>query len=274
MPIYTKVVLFGATSGVFSFLHSICHSLLESVGIGKALAERMIAEGIFVIAIGRRTQQLNKLLHEHGPAKVQASQFDITQLAKIPAFVQDIMTAHPDVDCVVLNSGIQRRLDFTKPETVDMQVVQAEMTTNYLSHVFLTKEFLRFLSKKRNGTHLIYTTSSLALVPLPRVPNYCASKAAMHSFILAIRDQLARTGSKVKIVEIFPPAVQTELHDAKHQPDLGDKGHLIGIPLGDFADKTWQRLKNDEEQIAVGNGQYLFNAFEKKRQELFQTMWQ
>lgn len=51
------------------------------------------------------------------------------------------------------------------------------------------------------------TTSGLALVPITRCPNYCASKAALHHWILVLRKQLR--GSKVKIVELFPPAVQS-----------------------------------------------------------------
>ena len=52
------------------------------------------------------------------------------------------------------------------------------------------------------------TTSGLALVPMVRCPNYCATKAALHMFVLALRKQLE--GSNVKVIEIFPPAVQSK----------------------------------------------------------------
>ena len=55
---------------------------------------------------------------------------------------------------------------------------------------------------------LVSTTSGLALVPMLRCPNYCASKAAMHHFILCLREQLKET--KVKVVELYPPAVQSK----------------------------------------------------------------
>ena len=51
------------------------------------------------------------------------------------------------------------------------------------------------------------TSSSLAIVPLFRCPGYSATKAALHSMILSMRNQLQDT--KVKFVEIFPPAVQS-----------------------------------------------------------------
>jgi short-subunit dehydrogenase involved in D-alanine esterification of teichoic acids len=111
----------------------------------------------------------------------------------------------------------------------------------------------------------------MALVPMMRCPNYGASKAALHHFILALRMQLQDGPGDVRVVEIYPPAVRTELHDTKHQPDLKD-GHLIGMPLDDFTDEVWARLQNGEEQIAVGSAQEIFEAFEIKRQGLYEEM--
>lgn len=65
--------------------------------------------------------------------------------------------------------------------------------------------------------------------------------------------------------------MQTELHDAKHQPDLKD-GHLIGMPLQEFVDEVWGRISDGEDQIAVGSAMDIYNAFETKRQELYRDM--
>lgn len=209
---YQKVAVFGATSG-----------------IGKALAERFIANGIFVIAIGRRKERLEELVHQHGHEKVQACPFDIKMLDSVPNLVHNITSTHSDLDLVFLNSGIQRRIDFTKPDTVDLNKIQEEFLTNYVAPVALTKAFLPFLlarAKDGKACGLLFTTSALALVPLPRVPNYCATKAAMHSLILTLREQLGPTG--VKVLELYPPAVQTELH--------GEEGKNFGMPLDEFTD--------------------------------------
>ena len=56
---------------------------------------------------------------------------------------------------MLLNSGIQRGFDFSKPETVDMDVLQEEFTTNYLSYLALTKGFLPFLLGKKEESALI-----------------------------------------------------------------------------------------------------------------------
>ena len=103
----------------------------------------------------------------------------------------------------------------------------------------------------------MYTTSGLALVPLPRCPNYCATKAALHHFILALRRQLE--GSSVKVIELLPPAVQTELHDAKHQPGI-ENGRQIGITMEEFMHTAWAGIVEGKEEIPVS---FVIGALEK-----------
>ncbi|KKA24494.1 hypothetical protein T310_1523 [Rasamsonia emersonii CBS 393.64] len=179
---YKKVLVVGATSG-----------------IGLAIAERLVQQGIFVIGVGRRKENLDAFVQSQGSDKAAAVQFDITKLDAIPGFVQD-------------------------------------------------------------------TTSGLALVPILRCSNYCASKAALHHWILCLREQLK--GSNIKVIEILPPAVQTELHDAKHQPDIVD-GRNFGMPLDEFTNETMEKLLLGEEQIPIGMAKNAFESFEKQRQEIF-----
>jgi NADP-dependent 3-hydroxy acid dehydrogenase YdfG len=63
---YKTVLVTGATSG-----------------IGLALAERMIAAGIFVIAVGRRAERLHELVAKHGKDKVAAEVFDVADLGAL-----------------------------------------------------------------------------------------------------------------------------------------------------------------------------------------------
>ena len=66
-----------------------------------------------------------------------------------------VTQTHPDLDCVIVNSGIQRGWQWTKPESIDMDVIQEEFTTNYLSGVALTKAFLPFLQSKESKSAII-----------------------------------------------------------------------------------------------------------------------
>lgn len=255
-PLYKKALVIGATSG-----------------IGEDLARKLISTGTKVIAVGRRQDRLDSFVSAAGSDKASSYVFDINKLSDIPAFAAKVVKANPDLDSVVLNSGIQRSFDFSRPETVDLTKLDEELSTNYTSYVHLSMAFLPFLQKQQGPTSIVYMSATLGIVPgMLRTGNYNASKGALHNWILVFREQLkARQDNNVHIVEVFPPAVQTELHDARHQPDLKDGGS-IGMPLAQFTDELYQGLQRGEEQVGVGHGKAALEGFEKDRQKAFHDM--
>lgn len=171
-----------------------------------------------------------------------------------------------------MNSGLQRAMNWADPDSIDLDKMDLELNTNYSSILRLTKAFLPYLQKQApRDTSIIYTTSGLALVPILHCPNYCATKAALHHMILAMRQQLKDADSNVKIIELYPPAVQTELHDA----EMGDKGKSVGMPLADFTEEAFNGLcAESNEQVPVQAVKTFmgFNGWEQERQKTFQKM--
>ncbi|CAK7200202.1 hypothetical protein SEUCBS139899_002893 [Sporothrix eucalyptigena] len=225
---YKTVLVTGATSG-----------------IGQALVERMLTagDGIFVIAVGRRQDRLNALVEKFGSDRVATENYDVSDLAGLPAWTAKITKAYPALDCVVLNAGFQQALDFSEPQTVGLSDVTAEINVNYLSPVHAATLFLPHLTALGKPAAVIFVTSGLALVPISRCPNYCASKAALHSLAWTLRSQLQmnpKTQKNVRVIEIIPPAVQTELHTRQGQ-------QKVGLPLEQFTDETWAGLNAEEE---------------------------
>lgn len=252
-PIYKKALIIGATSG-----------------IGEALAVKLVSEGSKVVLVGRRQERLDSLVKRLGQEKSSAIQFDINKLAEIPTFASKVTAEHPDIDSIILNSGIQRSFNFAKPETVDLNTMEEELSTNYTSCVHLTMAFLPFLKAQKTQTHLVYISATLGVIPtMLRTGGYNASKAALHHWLLVFREQLkAQPDNNVKVVEVFPPAVQTELHDERHQPDLKDGGK-IGMPLQDFIDQTYKELAKGDDQFGIGMAKATIDGWEKERVNLF-----
>jgi NADP-dependent 3-hydroxy acid dehydrogenase YdfG len=68
---YKHVLLIGATSG-----------------IGKAMADRFVAEKVKVTAVGRRQDRLDEFASSYGDDLASSFAFDIGDLAKIPTFAE------------------------------------------------------------------------------------------------------------------------------------------------------------------------------------------
>jgi len=55
---------------------------------------------------------------------------------------------------------------------------------------------------------------------------------------------------------MLPPAVRTELHDEKHQPDIKD-GRRIGISIEEFLAEAWEGLVKGRDEVPVGTSRYV-----------------
>ncbi|KAG2420783.1 hypothetical protein HFD88_000397 [Aspergillus terreus] len=226
---YKHILLIGATSG-----------------IGLAMADRFVETGVKVTAVGRRQDRLDAFVQKHGSAAADAAAFDISKVDEIPQFVADVTTKSPDIDCVFLNAGVQRMTDLTSQDKWDEKTFDEVMHVNFTCIVALTRAFLPFLQAQKGPTSFIFTGSNLAIVPAAVMPAYSASKAALNAFVLCLREQLRE--STVKIIELSPPAVQTELHDY-----MGvEVGRNLGMPLDQFVTEAYQGLQSGLDQVIVG----------------------
>jgi len=230
-----------------------CNTVLvvgSTSGIGLALAEYYHKRGKTVIVTGRRAERIEEIVKRNGgdggdggSGRMHGMVVDVTDAKALEVFAKEVISKFPDLDCVINCSGIQRPFQFQDPSSVDLHIVDQEIDTNFRSLVHLTNHFLpHLLSKSR--AYLMHTSSGLGLIPASFVPVYSATKAAVHSFCQTLRHQLRDTS--VKVVEIIPPYVDTELQ-AGHRPTKG-----VPMPLQEYIEKTVELLEKDVEEAAVG----------------------
>ncbi|KXT05865.1 hypothetical protein AC578_1114 [Pseudocercospora eumusae] len=138
------------------------------------MAEKFLKKGISFVVVGRRQENLEAFAKKHSQnSHIDTAAFDITDLKGIPKFAQDITAKHPDLDCVFLNAGVQRHVNWKEPENTLTYWRRSSRPTSYLSYMHLTKAFLPFLQKQApKETSIVYVTSGLALVPNFYCPNY------------------------------------------------------------------------------------------------------
>jgi short-subunit dehydrogenase involved in D-alanine esterification of teichoic acids len=66
-----------------------------------------------------------------------------------------VTAENPDIDSVIINAGLQRLMDLTKPAAIDWPVFHEETTVNYVSHVMLGMAFLEFFQKQHTPSSMI-----------------------------------------------------------------------------------------------------------------------
>ena len=175
-----------------------------SAGIGLEIARLFVQHGNKVIITGRDAERLEKAKAELG--NVTAIQFDVTNAADVDALTKRIKTEFPELNILINNAG--RALIHNLAESRSYDIAVDEMTTNYFSVLRLTDKLLPLL-KEQNEAAVLNVSSVVAYVPTQLLPTYAASKAALHSYTTSLR--LALTGTSVKVFELMPPLVNTEL---------------------------------------------------------------
>ncbi|MBB5985227.1 SDR family oxidoreductase [Sphingobium lignivorans] len=172
-------------------------------GIGRALAQRFHDLGNTVIVAGRTAATLEETIA--GRAGMHALTFDASDPASIAALAEEAIARFPALNILFNNAGIMQREDLTRKG--DTSIAERTITTNLLAPIRLTDALVTHLSAQPDAA-IINTTSGLAFVPLIGTPSYNASKAALHSWTVSLRAQLAGT---IEVIELAPPAVRTEL---------------------------------------------------------------
>jgi len=205
-------------------------------GIGLGLALRLRAAGSTVIVGGRRTERLEAIAAEH--PGIGTVEIDTADPASILRARDEVVARYPELDAVVLMAGIMEAEEFKDPAS--LEIAERTVVTNLLGPIRLVHAFLPQLLSREAAT-IVTVSSGLASVPLAVTPTYNATKAAVHSLSETLRVQLETTG--VRVVELVPPATQTDL--------MGLKDNPTALPLEDFLDEVVGILETQPEVAEV-----------------------
>jgi NAD(P)-dependent dehydrogenase (short-subunit alcohol dehydrogenase family) len=198
-------------------------------GIGLAIAEKFVQNGIRTIIIGRDQKKLNSAKEKLGEL-CEAICFDVTELSKIPKLIEDILSRYKGIDILVNNAGINLKKDFTEMTDEDFQKV---LLTNVTAVFVLSREVVKsMVANKINGT-IINISSMAAQYGLPRVIGYSASKTAIDGMTRAMAVELSSKG--IRVNAIAPGFITTDMtaRAFSNDPDRMNRA-MARTPMGKF----------------------------------------
>jgi uncharacterized oxidoreductase len=226
-------------------------------GIGLGLAGKFLADRNTVIICGRRDDVLLRAREKYPGLIIHTC--DVADAKQRADLFRWSTREYPALNVLVNNAGIQRRFDLTGIPA--WEEIHNEVAINLEAPVHLCCMFAEHL-RTAHDPAIINIGSGLAFVPMAAAPVYCATKAALHSFTLSLRHQLART--PVRVIEILPPAVNT---------DLGGAGvHSRGTPLEEFIDDAYAHLRAGELEFGYGFSEKARTATREEIAETFRRM--
>jgi uncharacterized oxidoreductase len=205
-------------------------------GIGRGLAEALHKLGNKVIISGRRKSNLDATTQAN--PGMHSVELDIADAASIAAVAKKLIADYPALNVLINNAGVML-IDDAAGKIGDL-LLTSTITTNLMGPIRLTSALIEHLKKQANAA-VIYNTSALAFVPLALTGVYSSTKAALHSYVLSQRYRLK--GTSVRVLEIAPPWVQTDLLNSSEDPRA--------MPLKEFIEETIAVLGTDADEILV-----------------------
>jgi Short-chain dehydrogenase involved in D-alanine esterification of lipoteichoic acid and wall teichoic acid (D-alanine transfer protein) len=215
-------------------------------GIGLEAAKQFLANGATVIITGRNQEKLNAAKKMY-PA-LTTIKSDVANEEDARSLFNQIRELG-GIDILYNNAGVMSPLlNLGLENDKHLESATYEMEVNYLGVIRLNNLFMEMLKFRKDGA-IINTTSILSLVPSVIEPTYSASKVALHFYTEMLRKHLQFLKSNVKVFELLPPVVATEMTTDRDNKKMSTE---------DLVKELISGLKKDKQIIRVGDSKLLY----------------
>jgi NADP-dependent 3-hydroxy acid dehydrogenase YdfG len=190
-------------------------------GFGRLVADRALAEGAHVIAVGRRADRLADLVSSAPHGRVTPLALDVTA-PEAEQVLAGAVEAAGCLDVLVNNAGYGL---FGSVEQIGAEEARAIFDTNVLANLAVLRATLPALRAARG--RIVQTSSLIGQFAWPSSGLYAGSKAAVELISEALAIELAPTGVKVTVLEpgVFGTDFTTSAHvvapDEVYAPTVG-----------------------------------------------------
>jgi NAD(P)-dependent dehydrogenase (short-subunit alcohol dehydrogenase family) len=198
-------------------------------GIGAEVARQLSKKGVKLALAGLEPEKLKDLAAELGP-DVEWWETDVRDPAQVDAAVKGAVERFGAIDVVMANAGIYR---MTPLATSDAAEAEKVIDVNLLGAWRTVHAALPHVVERRG--YVLVLASLAAVLHLPLMAAYAASKAGVTAMANALRMELEGTGTKVGVA--YFGIIDTDMtHNAWREPLIGrvrsrERGVLTAPPL-------------------------------------------
>ncbi len=209
-----------------------------SSGIGRAIAQSLVASGARVAITGRDEKKLAEAARELGVHPIHA---DVSVEADVERTFKDVMQKLGDLDILVNNAGVgvfKNLVDLGKKEFEDV------FATNVTGAMLMAREAAKHFVKKQRG-NIVNISSTAGLRGAPNGTAYYASKFALRGMTECWRAELRKYN--VRVILVNPSEVVTNFFQTAGLPQKANASKLRGE---DIAHVVKAMLEMDDRGFA------------------------
>lgn len=190
-------------------------------GIGRALVDEALKRGAKKVYAATRTR------FEHTDRRVMPLALDVTDRSQIQRAAEEVGA----LDVLINNAGVALYDDLIASDAIEQH-----LAVNFLGPLHMTRAFLPLLQRSHGA--IVNHLSLAAIAPLPIIPGYSISKAALSNLTQSLRAVLAGQGVTVHAVFLGP--IDTDMNRGFDIPKASTESAAQGIFDG---------LENGDEDI-------------------------
>jgi short-subunit dehydrogenase len=215
-----------------------------SAGIGKALINELILQGVKEFAVvGRHQDKLEKLKVDFPQAEFILIAADVSQLEDVERIIETVCTRWDHIDLLINNAGVLSA--GALQDLSDADIIN-QININLTGLIILTKKSLPLLLKSKEAG-LMNISSGLGYIAKPFYSVYAATKAGVRHFSEAMRRELIF--ENIHVMTIYPTATDTDMMTSAKVENM-DSAELV-------AQKSIEGLLHKKIDVILGGEQRL-----------------
>jgi short-subunit dehydrogenase len=197
-----------------------------SKGIGKAIAGKLVQNGINLVLAARTQSTLDGTVEElkkRNKVKVLGVPCDVSRLADLENLVKVSQEQLGKIDILINNAGVSSQYPFERQPLEDLERLAH---TNYLGYVRLTRLVIPQMIENKSGAIINMVSGSVLVEPVPRsFLVYSSLKVGLRAFSKGLFWEMRDYG--IKVTAIMPGVTDTDLTGKLSEITQEQKGRLI-----------------------------------------------
>jgi len=227
-------------------------------GIGFSIAKAFSGKGNQLILVGRREDKLKEAAAKLSNASYVVA--DVTNQKDVANITQYVKN-NGGLDILVNNAGSANPYPLDATSGI-YERAKFEMELNYLSVLHLTEQLLPVLRESKEAA-IINVESIVSYAPNSALATYSATKAALHSYSQSLRLVLEKSNPQIKVFEVFPPFVDTDL-TKNYETDK--------LSPDEVAQDVLNALAKEEYAVRNGKTKDLYKLFHHAPEEALKAL--